>query len=205
VHDRHQQCVGTEALFDQITKALLQKVPIFTGLTESQRSTISNRSIKFFTLSGIYHATQTLLAAHAEEPLESRLELAAAFWNEAAKHIADWGLAKERKVSAADLRRDYIHAHSLALAALARAGSDLLTKHPRDWKQRLAKLESLDWSRSNTQLWEGRAMSAGRLSKKTVNVILTGNAIKKHLALKLSEEEQQLESDYLRSRNDRST
>ncbi len=79
-----------------------------------------------------------------------------------AKHIADWVLAKERKVSAADLRRDYIHAHSLALAALARAGSDLLTKHPRDWKQRLAKLETLDWSRSNTQLWEGRAMSAGQ-------------------------------------------
>jgi DNA sulfur modification protein DndB len=189
----------------QITKALLQTVPIFKGLTESQRSTISNRSIKFFTLSGIYHATQTLLAAHADEPLESRSELAAAFWNEVAKHIGDWGLAKERKVSAADLRRDYIHAHSLALAALARAGSDLLTKHPRDWKQRLAKLETLDWSRSNTQLWEGRAMSAGRLSKKTVNVVLTGNAIKKHLGLKLSDEEQQLESDYLRSRNGRSS
>ncbi len=113
----------------------------------------------------------------------ARSELAAAFWNEVAKHIADWGLAKERKVSAADLRRDYIHAHSLALAALARAGSDLLTKHPRDWKQRLAKLETLDWSRGNTQLWEGRAMSAGRLSKKTVNIVLTGNAIKKHLGL----------------------
>ena len=50
----------------------------------------------------------------------------------------------------------------------------------------------------------GGAMSAGRLSKKTVNVILTGNAVKKHLGLKLSDEEQQLESDYLRSRDGRS-
>jgi DNA sulfur modification protein DndB len=189
----------------QVTKALLQSVPVFTDLTETQRSTISNRSIKFFTLSGIYNATQILLAAHAGEPLETRLELATAFWNEVAKRIADWRLAKERKVSAADLRRDYIHAHTLALAALARAGCDLFSKHPRDWKQRLAKLETLDWARSNTKLWEGRAMSAGRLSKKTVNVILTGNAIKKHLGLKLSDEEQQVESDYLRSRNGRST
>jgi DNA sulfur modification protein DndB len=51
----------------QVTKALLQKVPVFTDLTETQRSTISNRSIKLFTLSGIYHATQSLLAAHGEE------------------------------------------------------------------------------------------------------------------------------------------
>jgi hypothetical protein len=40
-------------------------------------------------------------------------------------------------------------------------------------------------------------MSAGRLSKKTVNVVLVGNAIKKHLGLKLSEEEQQVEREYL--------
>src|SRR5262249_25091907 len=189
----------------QVTKALLQNVPVFTDLTETQRSTISNRSIKFFTLSGIYNATQNLLAAHGGGPLETRLGLATAFWNEVAKHIADWRLAKERKVSAAGLRGDYIHAHTLALAALARAGCDLFSKHPRDWRQRLDKLETLDWARSNTKLWEGRAMSAGRLSKKTVNVILTGNAIKKYLGLKLSEEEQQVESDYLRSRNGRRT
>jgi len=189
----------------QVTKALLQKVPVFTDLTETQRSTISNRSIKLFTLSGIYHATQALLAAQGDKPLETKLELAAAFWNEVAKHIEDWRLAKERTVSAADLRRDYIHAHTLALAALARSGSDLLTQHQRDWKQKLAKLETLDWSRSNTKLWEGRAMSAGRLSKKTVNIVLTGNAIKKHIGLKLTEDEQQLENDYLRSRNGRSS
>jgi DNA sulfur modification protein DndB len=185
----------------QVTKALLHKVPVFMDLTETQRSTISNRSIKLFTLSGIYHATQTLLAGTDGQSLDAQVEQAAAFWNEVAKHIRDWGLAKERKVSAADLRRDYIHAHTLALAGLARAGADLLAQHPKDWRQRLAKLDTLDWSRSNVKLWEGRAMSAGRLSKKTVNVVLTGNAIKKHLGLKLSDEEQQVESDYLRSRN----
>src|SRR5262249_6409399 len=140
-----------------------------------------------------------------EQPVETQIEAAAGFWNEVAKHITDWGLAKERKVSAADLRRDYIHAHTLALAALARAGTELLARHPRDWRQKLAKLDSIDWKRSNTKLWEGRAMTSGRLSKKTVNVILTGNAIKKHLGLKLSDEEQQLETEYLRSRNGRST
>jgi DNA sulfur modification protein DndB len=186
----------------QVTKSLLQKVPMFTDLTETQRSTISNRSIKLFTLSGIYHATQALLSGMGEVPLEKQMEAAAAYWNEVARHIPDWGLAKERKVSAADLRRDYVHAHTLALAALARVGVELLRSHPKDWQQKLAKLTTLNWSRGNTKLWEGRAMTGGRLSKKTVNVILTGNAIKKHLGIKLTDEEQQVESDYLRSRHD---
>ena len=49
----------------QLAKTLLQKVPVFTDLTETERSTISNRSIKLFTLSGIYHATQTCWPAGA--------------------------------------------------------------------------------------------------------------------------------------------
>ncbi len=186
-----------------ITKTLLQKVPIFTDLTEAQRSTISNRSIKLFTLSGIYHATQVLVAGQESEPLDARIELAASYWNEVAKHVPDWGLAKDRKISAAELRRDYVHSHTLALAALARAGYDLLLQHPQDWKQRLAKLASIDWSRTNAKLWEGRAMSAGRLSKKTVNVVLTGNAIKKHLGLRLSTDEEAVEADYKRTSNGR--
>src|SRR5215469_5092233 len=44
----------------QVAKVLLHKVPVFSDLTETERSTISNRSIKLFTLSGIYHATRIL-------------------------------------------------------------------------------------------------------------------------------------------------
>jgi DNA sulfur modification protein DndB len=176
-------------------------VSVFTDLTETQRTTISNRSIKLFTLSGIYHATQALFNGQEKEPLETRLDRATVFWNEVAKNIADWRLAKERKVSAAELRRDYIHAHTLALAALGRVGCTLLRDRPRDWKQRLAKLQSLNWSRSHSSLWEGRAMIAGKLSKKTVNVVLTANAIKEHLGVTLSEEESQTEADFLRNRH----
>jgi len=187
--------------YAQIAKVLLLRVSVFSDLTETERSTISNRSIKLFTLSGIYHATRILLSQHAEESFDAKVALATDFWNEVSKHIDDWRLAKERRISAADLRRDFVHSHALALSALARAGAALIAKHPRDWKNKLAKLRTIDWSRSNSGLWEGRAMNAGRLSKKLVNVRLTANAIKKHLGLKLSEEEQTLESQYLETRN----
>ena len=187
--------------YADLAKTLLQRVPIFTDLTELERSTISNRSIKLFTLSGIYQATQALLAGLDEQPADAQLDQAVAFWIEVSRHVPDWGLARERKVSAADLRRDYVHAHTLALSALARVGRDLLAKHGRHWRQKLARLASLDWSRRNTALWEGRAMNAGRLSKRSVNTVLTGNVIKKHLGLELSAEEEALETQFRRGQS----
>jgi DNA sulfur modification protein DndB len=187
-----------------ITKTLLQRVSVFTDLTEAQKSTISNRSIKLFTLSGIYHATQALMVGRIDIPLERRIDLASEFWNEVARRVPDWGLAKARKISTAELRRDYVHAHSLALAALARVGNALIFDHPKEWKSKLDPLTSLDWSRSNTKLWEGRAMNAGRVSKKSVNILLTASAIKMHLGLSLTEEEQTLENTIRGNRNGRS-
>ncbi len=46
-------------------------------------------------------------------------------------------------------------------------------------------------------------MVAGRLSKATHHVILTGNAIKAHLKLDLTPEEQKLETDMRRAKRDK--
>ncbi len=186
-----------------IAKGVVNQVPVFNGLTETERSTISNRSIKLFTLSGIHNATQTLLSGLDAATVEEKLEIAVEFWTEVARQMADWQLAQDRKVSAADLRRDYIHAHTLALAGIARAGRTLLSKHRRGWKGKLKKLASLDWLRSNSEQWEGRAMNTGRLSKRNVNVTLTGNLIKEHLGLALTAEEQQLEDEFTGAKSSR--
>lgn len=177
-----------------LAKDVMERVPVFNGLTEVERSTISNRSIKLFTLSGIHNATHSLLQGLDLKSHEALASLAAEYWNEVSRHMSDWLLAKDRKISAADLRRDFIHAHTLALAALARVGNTLLSQHRSEWKARLKPLGSLDWSRENAAQWEGRAMNAGRLSKKSINVTLTGNLIKQHLGLPLTADEQSLES-----------
>lgn len=46
-------------------------------------------------------------------------------------------------------------------------------------------------------------MNAGRLSKRNVNVTLTGNLIKMHLGLALTAEEKQLEDEFRKSTNGR--
>ncbi len=183
-----------------VAKGLVSRVAIFSGLTELERSTISNRSLKLFTLSGIYSATRALLTGCELPSVAAKVEQSVAFWTAVAERIPEWQLAKDRKVSSAELRRDYIHSHTLALSALGRVGNALLTQDSRGWKTRLKGLSDLDWRRSNRE-WEGRALVAGRLTKKSLNVVLTANLIKKHLKLKLDAEEQQLERSLRSSRN----
>jgi DNA sulfur modification protein DndB len=176
-----------------ITKEAIKRVDVFEGMTEMVRSKISNRSLKLFTLSGIYHATKTLLSEKQGIAFAEKLVSATEFWTEVSSNIPDWGRAKRREVSPAALRATCVHAHAIALSALARAGRSLLEIERRKWRKRLAPLRKLDWSRSNRQLWEGRAMIAGRLSKSNINIVLTGNVVKRHLRLPLTHEEQDAE------------
>jgi DNA sulfur modification protein DndB len=176
----------------RLVRAVVNQVALFSTLTERMRSKISNRSLKLFTLSGIYHATRTLLADQ-HGSFSTKLALASDFWAEVTRLIPEWQQALAGEVSPAELRKTYVHAHAIALAALARVGRALFETHPGRWKDRLKRLRTLDWRRANAQLWEGRAMIAGRLSKATTCVVLTGNAIKQHLGLPLTPEEQQAE------------
>jgi len=176
-----------------ITKEAIKRVDVFEGMTEMVRSKISNRSLKLFTLSGIYHATKILLSQKQATPFAEKLAWATEFWTEVARNIPDWGRAKRREVSPAELRATCVHSHAIALSALARAGTSLLEIEQGKWRKRLAPLRKLDWSRSNKRLWEGRAMIAGRLSKSNMNILLTGNVLKRQLRAPLTREEQDAE------------
>ena len=107
--------------------------------------------------------------------------------------MPDWQLAARREVSSAELRREYIHAHGVALQALAIAGCALIKRFPGAWTGKLKALQHIDWSRNNRKLWEGRAMIGGRVSKATNNVELTANVIKEHLGLSLDAKQEKLE------------
>src|SRR5271157_1831973 len=50
----------------RITRKLIAEVDIFANMTETVRSTISNRSLKLFTFSAIYHASEILLSSKRE-------------------------------------------------------------------------------------------------------------------------------------------
>lgn len=182
-----------------LSLTLTESVQIFKGFTELEKTTVSNRSIKMFTLSSIYQATNDLLGKKQNDKdiSDNDLKLAIDYWEEVTKNIPEWGFLIQHHVSSSELRKNYIHAHGIALHALGIVGHELIKHNPKNWKKQLINLKNIDWLKSNTKLWEGRAMIGGRLNKSQMNLTLTVNALKNVLNLKLSKDEEKAEKNFL--------
>lgn len=177
-----------------LARHIVANVDCFNRLTEMEKSSLSNRSSKLFTLSSIKLASRSLLRKSAKEFFtEEEKELAVEYWAEVSANIPDWQAALKKEVSTAELRKNYVHAHGVALQALGSAGAELLSKKPKSWKPKIKKLRTIDWSRANNELWEGRALVYGKLSKARANVTLTANLIKQSYELPLEGECLELE------------
>lgn len=181
----------------QIARLVVMKSRVFGDLVEMERSSLSARSRKLFTLSAIYTATAALLSGLEIADQQKATDLAIDYWDEIAKHIPEWQLVREGRVSSGEIRQDFIHSHGIALHAFGNVGNHLFAMNTQDWRAKLKPLRKINWSRTNTSLWEGRAMIGGRLSKATQNVVLTTAAIKRLLGLGLTTEENKL-SDAMR-------
>ena len=180
----------------ELARYLAFTVEGFRGMTEMERSSLSNRSTKLFTLSSIKTASRALLKKRKKDDISiEERDFAVAFWSAVYNVMPAWRLAHEQKISPGELRRDFVHAHGVTLAAIATAGSDLVSNYPKQWKNRLRKLADLDWSRSNQDLWEGRAMHHGRINKAKTSIRLTANVLKTRMGLELTEEEKSLEME----------
>lgn len=182
-----------------LTRELADNISVFKYLTEKEKTTISNRSTKLFTLSSIYQGTLSLLrkTPKSKKLTQEEKKIAFDFWDAVCSVMKDWQLASEKNISTAELRRDYIHAHALIMHVIGKAGSDLISEYGDKYKEKLNKLSDIDWRRSNAALWEGRAMTAGKISKSHNSVILTTNVVKKKLGLKLREDEKSVEKAFL--------
>jgi DNA sulfur modification protein DndB len=185
-----------------LARRLSESVPMFVGLTETAANTISNRTRKLFTLNAIYQATQRLLGRTPSEELTERDErLAEAFWTELGSNMPDWQDAAAGKKHPSDLRRDYVHAHGIALHALGVVGNSLLLNSRTSWRKRLVPLRTMDWCRSSVNIWEGRAMSGGRMCKAGHHVTLTANRLKAVLSLPLTPAETAVERTHETARS----
>ena len=170
----------------QLVCRLIERVRVFKALTETEKASIPGRSNKLFTLSGIYRATRQLIGKghkHRRSNSDAQEDLAAEFWGRVAEHIPDWGLAAEKRVSCSELRRDYVHAHGVALEALGIAGAGLINQAGPRWADTLSGLKGLDWSRSNAAVWEGTATVDGRVSKAHVHVVKTADLFSRMFGL----------------------
>lgn len=177
----------------QLVKTVVKNSNFFRDMVETERTTLSARSKKLFTLSSLYAATKSLLEDVSDRPFEEQVAIAQEFWEEVAKQIPEWVSVRNGGLTSGEVRRDHIHSHGTVLQAMGRTGRALLAQDPANWRARLQGLSAIDWSRKHTKLWEGRAMIAGRVSKAEQNVTLTTNVLKRAVGLELTPEEWRIE------------
>lgn len=180
----------------ELTRLVIEKVPVFNSMIELEKTSISNRSKKLFTLNSLYNATKALLSKSKKKSLRvSREEeiIAIDFWEHTSKAIDHWSMVKNSELSPMDFRKDYVCAHGVVLQAIGHVGGGLLLNYNSNWKDKIRLLRTIKWERSNSKLWEGRAIVGGRMSASPANILLTSAAIKKHLSIQLTPEETTLE------------
>jgi DNA sulfur modification protein DndB len=178
----------------ELARRVVFKSPLFRNIVETERSTLSPRSRKLFTLSAVHHATTALVRGLQREDLDGRTALAIEYWETLAEQFPEWSAVQSREIHSGDVRRDYLHSHGVMLQVFGLIGNHLLREHPNAWKAKLRPLSRIDWSRSNSEVWEGRVLSGGRVSKAGNNVLLTACYLKQQLGLPLDPEEQRIEA-----------
>jgi DNA sulfur modification protein DndB len=174
-----------------LARRIATEVSPFDQLTEFEKSSLSNRTTKMFTLSAIYQATVALFAGETRDLSSDQENSALEFWKIVGELIRKWGFIGEDR-TAADLRRDCIHVHAVALHAIGAATSDAIALDPSGWQARLKKLEGLNWARSDPA-WDGRAIRNGRISKAGPSLVLTANLLRKGMGVPLSDTQKALE------------
>ena len=178
----------------EVIRRLVTEVNVFRGVAEMERSTLAERSSKMFPFSGIYSATKYLLADNFEKNLDKTVKDLITFWDLVGEQFDKWTAVRTGKISASEIRRDYINTHVIALQAIGLTGKALIQKFPTTWKSKIKNLNKIDWLKNNI-IWQNRVIVNGRVMKSHTTIVLMANVIKAALDIKLKPDEQTLENN----------
>lgn len=181
-----------------ITKELISAIPILSRYTDKERVSLSKNSPKILALNHIFNTNLKLLGkTKGDEISLSEEQYLREFWVILTDSIFEWNAVLKKELTPRELRANYIVGHGVLIEAMGLVGNYLLKYHENDWKSYIQKLSKIDWSRSNTDDWLGRAFSNnGRIQKTSYTIQLTANKIKQLIDLPLTENEQALEDKY---------
>ncbi|MFZ3172301.1 MAG: DNA sulfur modification protein DndB [Carboxydocellales bacterium] len=187
-----------------LTKETIDTIPLLKTLTDKENSSLSKFSPKIFTLSNI-HSTNCRLIGKKKGDRVTDIDknTVIVFWEIMCSTITEWNFVLLKKLSAVDLRNDYIHSHGIVLEAVATTANYMIQNNLLEWPYNLRKLNTIDWSRSNTKDWLDRAFNTyGRINKNSNCIRLTAIKIKQLLDIQLTPEEIQTEKIFQKSKGD---
>lgn len=182
-----------DVLFDKrdpisiATMFALDKIPVFKQLTEKVDASLKSKSTKIFTLAALYDANSDLLRGYDDDDVESNTKRLTEFWTCVCSHMPDWNKVLKGQKTAPEVRAETIASHSTVLRALGSLGSDLMKAE--DWKDKVAALETIDWSKTNPD-WQDVCIVANSVVSNRQARGATKTYIKSKLGMELTESEQ---------------
>lgn len=181
--------------FSQFIVKMVNSIEVFRGRVDFEKTSISNRSFKVFTLNGILDSTKKLLDMGRTKRISREEAIVVVnFWETVTKSIPEWQMLIGGRIHPKTLRMEYVHSNTNCLNALGIAGKVMRETYPDDWLKRLQSLRDINWSRNNP-LWEGRLLQGGWMIRTTAGIELGANAILRGCGVPLTEDRMRFERE----------
>ena len=167
----HKTSKSLDILFDhrlpinRVTMACVEEVPLFKDRIDKERVSLSVRSARFATLSGLQQANVQLLGNLPERLSETEVEdmrsLSIDFWIRLTDLVVPWRGILEGDTKPQHARQVYVSSYALSLWALGFAGGAARAAHDdpsTSWTEILDGLAEIDWRKTNRD-WQGICMA----------------------------------------------
>ncbi|WP_085524477.1 DNA sulfur modification protein DndB [Tuberibacillus sp. Marseille-P3662] len=186
----HRDCLAL------LTKEVVSENELLARYTDMERVSLSKNSPKLMALNHIFNTNLKLLGKSKGDVVNTDDEkFVKSFWNTLCDTIVEWKMVLNKELAPKELRMNYIVGHGVFLEAVGMIGKAAYEQEPSQWEKYIDNLANIDWDRSNTKDWEGRAFSTnGRIQKNNLTIQLTANLIKQKLGLPLTEADKKAEN-----------
>jgi DNA sulfur modification protein DndB len=183
-----------------VTKDIVNSIPLLSRYTDKEKVSLSKNSPKILALNHIFNTNLKLLGkTKGDQITEQDEEFLKRFWVVLCNSIIEWNMVFKKELTPRDLRANFIVGHGVFIEAVGIVGHYLRNYHEEDWPSYMNKLSKIDWNRSNTADWLGRAFNQnGRIQKTSYTIQLTANKIKQLIGLPLTEQEQSIEDKFFK-------
>lgn len=183
-----------------VTKDIIKGSTLLSRYTDKERVSLSKNSPKILALNHVFNTNLKLLGigkSDSKSISQSDEIFLKDFWAIFCESIQEWDAVLKKEMTTRDLRANFIVGHGVFIESVGIVGNYLRKFHEDEWQIYIKKLRKIDWNRSNTSDWLGRAFSNnGRIQKTSYTIQLTANRIKNLIDLPLTESEQIVEDKF---------
>ena len=171
-----------------MTKKVVDQIPFLRKYTDKEKDNLAKYAAKLFALSVFYDVNRRIIKNSTD--IDRELEFLIKFWTAVVNNMRDWNEMDRGDLSKKELREAYISLQGITLHAFGKLGNYFYMHPEYDVQESLTGLSEIDWSRSNRECWENRAVTdKGRINRNEKGIFLTYIQIKRLLDLNIDSEE----------------